>query len=340
MNLEPLRLPWALCALLFLAAPGCGRRGDAERPTRTFLKLGTAPVGGTFYTIGAALAQVLSRALPQTQVTAEATAGTGENVRLLDRRRIDLAVTATPTTYHVVRGLKPWSTPIPLRAVITLHRNASVFVSHRGSGILRIPDLKGKRVAVGPAGAGFEHLIGPVLEVYGMSYASFQPIYQGQADSAELLSDGRVDAAFFSGAIPHPSLLQVATSHPVDFVRVDEDKIAELEQRYPYYFRRTLVRGTYPGQTEDLAIVDIGSGQLVTRPDADEGLIYRVARAIYEHREELAEMHPAGREITASRVAQYEGVPFHPGAIRYFREIGVWREQTFEGESSPSDPPP
>ncbi|MBI4482226.1 MAG: TAXI family TRAP transporter solute-binding subunit [Acidobacteria bacterium] len=317
----------ALCACFLCVVPGCGSQQGDRRPPSSFLKLGTAPVGGTYYVLGAGIAQVLSQALPETRVTAEATAGSGENTRLLNRRRIDLGITNTAITYHAVRGLKPWPAPIPLRAVINLHRNISLFVSQRGSGIRRVPDLKGKRVAVGPAGAGFEHLIGPILEVYGMSYESFQPVYQGQADSAELLGDGRVDAAFFSGGVPNPSVLQFASTHPVEFVRIDHDKIAELIGRYPYYFTRTIPKGTYPGQGQDLVALEIGSAQLATHPDVDEGLVYRIAKAVYEHREQLGKTHPAAREIAASHVAQYEGVLFHPGAIRYFKEIGVWRGQ-------------
>lgn len=322
-----LALVVALVALVSLAScAGSGGDGtDGETASeRRFLSIGTAPPGGAFYLVGGALADVLGGRHESWQVTAEATKGTQENIRRLVRGELDFALANAAITYFAVRGERDWEAPQTVRSVMTLAPNVAFFITPAGSGVESIQDLKGKRVAVGPAGAGFEHFVEPILEAHGVAYADFTPLNGTQLAAVDLLADGSAAAAFLGGAIPTASITQAASSQDIRFVPFDPQVRDELIARYPFFEPATVPGGTYPGIEEDYPCLNVGSMHLITGTDVDEELVYEVAKTIWENRDAVIEKHPAGRAIRPEIVVKDTGTDFHPGAVRFYREIGVW----------------
>ena len=309
-------------ALLPLLAAGCGGGGDGAAPR--FLSLGTAPPGGAFFIVGGALAEVLDQA--GQRVTAEATKGSGENIRRLASGELDLALSNAAVTYFAARGEDGWGREYPVQAVMTLAPNIAVFVSPRRHEVNSIPDLAGKRVVVGVAGAGFEHFIRPILEAHGVTYSDFTPLYNTQTGAVDMLSNDSAVAAFLGGAVPTASVVQATAGMDSLLVPLDPDVRANLPERYPFYREAVIPGGTYRGQDEDYAGLDVGSMHLITRADADEATIYQVTRTLFEQRLEVAEKHPAGRAISETNAPRSTGIRFHPGAVRFYREIGIWPE--------------
>ena len=162
-----------VAALLFIGLlVGCGGEPGAEAPERRFLSLGTAPPGGAFFIVGSALGEVLQEYGPEGwQVTAEATKGTQENIRRLATGELDLALANAAISHFAVRGEGGWERAYAVRAVMTLAPNVALFVTPAGSGVESIADLAGRRVVVGPAGAGFEYFLGPILAAHGDRHA-------------------------------------------------------------------------------------------------------------------------------------------------------------------------
>jgi len=191
-----------------------------------------------------------------------------------------------------------------------------------------IGDLRGKRVVVGPAGAGFEFFVGPLLEAHGLTYDDFSPLYATQAEAVDYLADGTAAAAFLGGAIPTGSITQAASSRDIVFVPFDPEAVETLLGQYVFFARATIPPGTYRGQDEAFAGLDVGSMHLITAADTDPNLVYDVTRILYEKREQVVAKHPAGRAIRPDNVARDTGTEFHPGAIRYYREIGVWPQDS------------
>lgn len=341
---SPIRLAGAaaLAALLLLA--GCGGPGGRGEggPQRRFLSLGTAPPGGAFFVVGGALAEVLSahRAEAGWQVTAEATKGSQENIRRLDAGELDLALSNAAITYFAVRGEEGWERPQAVKAVMTLAPNVALFIAPRGGGVERIEDLAGKRVVVGPAGAGFEYFLRPILAAHGLAYEDFTPLYGTQAGAVDLLGDGAAAAAFLGGAIPTASITQATTSQEILFVPFDEAARRELVERYLFFRPAVIPAGTYRGQEEPFAGLDVGSMHLITAADEDEEQVYQVTRTLWEHRDEIAARHPAGRAIRADNVVRDTGTLFHPGAVRYYREIGIWPGDPAAGPETTEAVPP
>jgi hypothetical protein len=188
----------------------------------------------------------------------------------------------------------------------------------------RIGDLRGNRVVMGPAGAGFEYFLRPILAAHDLTYEDFSPISGTQAQAVDMLADGAAAAAFLGGAIPTSSITQAATSQDVLFLPFDPAAREELAASYPFFAPVTVPAGTYPGQEEDFPALDVGSMHLIVAADTDEELVYQVTRTLYERREQVIERHPAGRAINPGNAARDTGTPFHPGAERYYREIGIW----------------
>ncbi|MHC4521094.1 MAG: TAXI family TRAP transporter solute-binding subunit [Planctomycetota bacterium] len=307
--------------------PGGDQQGaEAGRTGRRFLSIGTAPPGGAFFVVGSAIAEVVGghSAGEGWQITAEATKGTQENLRRLDQGELEFALANAAITFFAVRGEGKWEKEYPVRAVMTLAPNVALFITPEASGIRSIADLKAKRVVVGPAGAGFEHFIGPILAAHGITYEDFSPLNDTQAGAVALLADGSADAAFLGGAVPTASITQACATRDIHFVPFVNDAMSRLTEQYDFFDQRTVPAGTYRGQTDAFDGLNVGSMILVTSVKVDEETVYRFTKTLFEHAAEVAEKHPAGKAINPGNAVRDTGTPFHPGAIRYYREKGIW----------------
>jgi len=324
-----------VCLLGFLS--GCSDKsnsGDEPQAAqgsaseRRFLSIGTAPPGGAFFVVGSAIAEVVGSHSSASgwQITAEATKGTQENVRRLDKGELEFALANAAITFFAVRGQAKWEKEYPIRSVMTLAPNVALFITPADSGIQSIADLKGKRVVVGPAGAGFEHFVGPILEAHGVTYDDFSPLYDTQTGAVALLGDGSADAAFLGGAVPTSSITQACATRDIHFIPFDQSATDRLTEQYRFFDRRIIPARTYKGQTDDFHGLNVGSMILVTSAQVDEETVYRFAKTLFEHAREVTEKHPAGKAINPENAVRDTGTPFHPGAIRYYREIGIWPE--------------
>lgn len=323
---SPLSLGLSLVLSIFALA-GCGGEADsvAEEPAKRFLSIGTAPPGGAFFVVGGALSEVLNTSGAEVwRVTAEATKGTQENIRRLSSGELDFALANAAISYFAVRGEGAWEQTHSVASVMTLAPNVAFFVAPATNGLAAISDLSGRRVVVGPAGAGFEYFLGPILAAHGVTYDDFTPLNATQAGAVDLLADGAAAAAFLGGAVPTSSITQAATSQDVVFLPFDPAARESLIETYPFFAAAVVAAGAYPGQDEDFAGLNVGSMHLIARSDTDEELVYQVTKTLYEQRAQVVERHPAGRAINPANAARDTGTPFHPGAERYYREIGIW----------------
>lgn len=311
-----------LPALTIVAASlACG-----GAPERTFINVGTAPPGGAFFVVGTALTEVLgaSSGDKNWQVTAEGTSGSQENIRRLTQGELDFALSNSAITYFAVRGGEGWDRQYPMQTVMTLAPNVALFITKADSGIKTIADLKGKRVVIGPAGAGFEYFVKPILEAHGVRYEDFTALNASQSAAVDMLTDGSAAAIFIGGAIPTASITQAAATLDLYFVPFDEAARAKLSSDYLFFSPAVIPANTYRGQTAEFAGLDVGSMHLITAGNQDEELVYQVTKTLWEQREQVTQKHPAGRAINPKNVIRDTGTPFHAGAIRFYREIGIW----------------
>ena len=321
---------------------GSGGGGQVQAKADEVL-VGTAPVGGAFRQVGDALANVLNENSGNNNWTIQSkgTKGSKQNIRELDSGDVRLAMANSAITYHAINGAVDWDKEYEIRTVLTLAKNVGLFVSKEDSGIQAIADLKGKRVAVGPAGAGFEMFLKPVLAEHGVTYGDFTPENQIYSDSVGALADGNIDSAFMGGAIPLPALTQACSTQSIRFISYDEEtrkRLIDDNEKYPFLQDAMIPaknddgKPTYGGMTADFPAIDVGTTHLITTIDEDEELIYQVTKTLWEHREEVGKQHAGtGAAISEQNAARFTGTPFHEGAIRFYKEIGIWKGG---GESS------
>lgn len=335
IRLSPLLVTCLICVLSI--GFGCDNASKQQKtasetqnaaPKRRFISIGTAPVGGAFFPVGTAIAEVVGGNTPEQNwaVTAEATKGTQENIRRLTSGDLEFALANAAISYFAVRGEGAWEKQHNIRAVMTLAPNVGLFITPQSSGIETFADLKGKRVVVGPAGAGFTYFLQPILAAHGITYEDFTPINSTYMGAVDLLADGSAAAAFMGGAIPTPAVIRAAAAQELFFIPFDEMAKAALFKDYPFFHAITVPADTYSGQDAPFATMNVGSMHLITSEDADEAMVYAFTKTLYTNGAEVVKRHGAGKAINAKNVVKDTGTPFHPGAMRFYRESGIWPE--------------
>ncbi len=325
--------------LAALLCSGCGGSNDSGGGggERKFLTIGTAPVGGAFATVGSALSEVLNdhKGNNNWRCSPEGTKGSRDNIIRLDKHELDFALSNASITYFAVRGESGWDKKHNVKAVMTLAPNVGVFITTKDSPIKKLADLKGQRVYVGPAGAGFEMFLGPILEAHGVSYKDFTPVNGPQSDASDLLGDGSIAAAFLGGVPPTGSIVQACSSLDIRFLPYDDQAREKLVKDYLCFKNYTLPAKTYSDQDEELHVLNVGSMHLITAGDQDEEQVYQVTKTLYENRQAMIEKHPNTGKAIEPNATIDTGTEFHPGAIRFYKEIGVWKESAAAGVESP-----
>ena len=316
---------------------GCGKTDpigkepkDDDSPVggTSFLSMGTAPIGGTFPIVGDAIAQTLNthKGDNNWKVQAKGTKGSQANIRGLQKGELQLALSNSAISYFAFRGGSSWDQKYDIRAVVTMAPNVAMFVTKADSGIKSIADLKGKRVVIGPAGAGFEMFVGPILEEHGVKMEDIDKVNAPQGPAVDMLSDGSADAAFLGGAVPAAAISQACASFETSFVPFDPEVRQRLIDKYPFFHAFTIPGNTYQGHEEPFEGLNVGSMHVITAASAGEELIYQLTKTMWENRADIAARHGAGKAINEKNAARYTGTEFHPGAIRFYKEAGIWPE--------------
>ncbi|WP_371155817.1 TAXI family TRAP transporter solute-binding subunit [Jannaschia sp. 2305UL9-9] len=281
------------------------------------LRIGTASLGGAFYPVGQAAANLVNKHAPDYTMVPVVTAGGTENPRLIGNGEVDIAIGNANTSFFASQGMPPYQDNIDIASIGTLHSSILHIVTLDGSDVTSISDLKGKRVAVGPAGGGTLNLLNDVLSVHGLSFGDITPSFLSYADGFSQLSDGAVDASIALSGFPAGAVIQTSTTTDIAFVDIGREKLDEIIDQFPYY---SIVEVPAEAYGTDGPLTVLGTKNiLITQADADEDKIYQITKAIYGNLEEFATENANARQIVASEAYDI-AVPLHPGAKRFFDE--------------------
>jgi hypothetical protein len=296
--------------------------GSTQESTR--LRLGTATPGGGFPVYGAAFIAAVQEADSGLAIEAVNTKGSTENVPMLEEKRLDIALVQGEVVHEVLSGIgRP---PANLKIVTAMYSTPGMFVVRADSPYRTIADLRGNSVAFGAAGSGLVILARYVLDGVGLDQnKDFQAIYLERAgDGPAMVMDGRA-AALWGGGSGWPGFTAVAKGEKGGrFIVPDKAEIARILAKHTFLKPLTLAAGMFPGQ--DKAIDSVGSWSFVmSRPDLDEGVAYRLAKAIHKGEATIAAKLPQAAETTARNTASAVADPamLHPGVRRYLREVGL-----------------
>jgi TRAP transporter TAXI family solute receptor len=305
----------ALIAATMVVVPASGYAKD-------FLSIGSCPVGCTAYTWSAGIADVINKNVEGIEATAEETKGYVANIKLMQDGEIEASMATSLSSYEAWAATGPYagSEPGKILSWMSIAPVAMHVIALEGGPINTIADLKGKRVGMGQPG-GVSMLDANVL--MGMvAGEDFEPFRVRLGDMVDMLSDGNIDAALWNGSFPLPPVIKLSAQRDLKLVPISDEFYGNLNAKYPPYFRLSIPGGTYEDVAGDTPTFGLANG-LVISADVSEERVYDMTEAIFENLESLAGVHPALGRVSKDTVLNGFGAPLHPGALRYYREIGV-----------------
>jgi len=302
-------------ALLVLFAVSAGAQA------KIFVNIGTGGTAGTYYPLGGAMAELISKAYPYINATAVSTGASVANVNKLVEGEFQLVMVQNDVTYYAYKGIEMFkdSPKSNLRGVGTLYAETIQIVTVASSKVKSLNDLRGKRIAVGAAGSGTEVNCRQILEALGLSYDDVRPQYLNFAEAANGLRDGNVDVAVVTAGVPTAAIRDVASQKDVVILPVSNELAAKLIAKYPFYTKFQIPRDTYPKQTAPVQTLAV-KAMLLVDASADEQLVYDMTKAIFTGTDKLAMAHAQGANIRKASAQDGMPIPLHPGAARFFEE--------------------
>ena len=307
-----------LCAVLCLACV------SAFAETK-YITIGTAGTAGALYPMGIAMAQTITDHVEGISATGEATAASIQNLRDLHEGNSELGISQSEVAFYAYNGQMDYegNAFTDIRALYsTIYNYLQVFVA-ADSDIQSIADLKGRTVSMGSAGSGGEMAARALLSAYGLDYTTVNAQFMGESDGASALKDGKIDAMIATHPLASAALTELTTSMKVRMIEIPEgDKFYEV---YPLYTPYSVPAGTY--KDIDVDVVTPRS-RIIMCTSINSGLtddeIYEIVKAVWENRDEWAGSAKAVQtQVVIEHVLEEIAIPLHPGAIRYFEELGI-----------------
>ena len=292
---------------------------------RTQLFIGTAGKGGVFYPLGTAMADIISKYGADLDAMAPQTSGTAENMKLLQEGKIELALAQSDMAWAATQGrLAGVPKRVAVRNLLGAHAKYLHLVTLADRGIAEVRDLRGRRLSVGIAGSETELKTLRVLEAHGVSpYDLAVRAQLDEREAARRLLDGTIDAFALDDAAPSLVVRELATRRARLRLLPTGDAVAKITERHgPFYFVGSIPKGTYAGIDHDVPAA-AAETLFVAHEVMAEELAYEITKVLLERSQELASARGVAREITPVTAVRGSSVPFHPGALRYYREAGI-----------------
>lgn len=305
-----------LCAVLLLFA-------QFATAQKIDLKMMTGPMGGSWYPLGGAIADAVQKEMPNVTI-AVAPGGGIANVEGIEFGKCDIGFSNSSSGVDAIYGRPPFKQKIQnMRQLANLYPQYFQMVVLEDSGIKSVADMKGKRISPGPKGHTGEFAAQQVLQVYGLSYKDMSKVHHvGYNDTVALMKDGHCDAWLLTTTIPASSIMDLASARKIRLLPLPEDKIQAMQKLNAGYIRRTVPKGTYPGVDYDVPGIGWFT-HLVVSAKLPDDLVYNITKILVKNLDRFGQVVKDMKGATAKDLAMDIGIPFHPGALKYYKEIGA-----------------
>lgn len=326
----------AMFAGLLLAGAATGAGASEEI---VFFRIGTGGVGGTYYPVGGLIAQAISNppgsrpcekggscGVPGLVAVAQSAHGSVANIEAVASGAMDSAFAQSDVTYWAFTGTGIYlaSGKVEgIRAIAALYPESIHLVARKGLGIHSVLDLVGLRVSLDEEGSGTLVDARLILSAFGMTEADLQAQYLKPVPAIEKIKAGELDAFFFVAGYPAKAIAELAEAAGAELVPIEGPEVDHLIEKYGFFTRQTIPAGTYRG-VNAVRTLSVGA-QWIVGAEADADLVYAITKALWHHstREFLRSGHPQGAAITLESALDGIAIPLHPGAERYYREVGM-----------------
>lgn len=319
-----------LFAILTLALAGCSKSSTSEssgdtnsnatKETEHRLLLGTSSQGGTYYVWGGGWADIIGKNVPGTDVAVEVTGGPNANIQLIESGEMDLGFVTAWLAGEAYTGTG-WADKkyTKIRSIFPMYASVMHMYSLKDSGITSINDFAGKNISTGAPGSTSAVAGEGLLDVLGVKPSRVSGIPTNTA--VDGLRDGTIDAGFAVTGVPGPFMLDLETTHEVQHIGLTEEEMKKALEKYPYWSEAIIPNGTYKHQEEDILLPGFWNFAIASS-DLSEDLVYNLVKTTFEKHQDLLAVDPSAKETIVENF-KYSTIPYHPGAVKYYQEIGI-----------------
>jgi TRAP transporter TAXI family solute receptor len=270
---------------------------------------------------------VISANVPNTHATAEVTPGAVDNVKMLQNDSVDFAFTKSDIAAEGIKGIGPFvaTGKVPVRVIAVLYPDIAHVVVVPG--IDKLEDMKGKRISTSAPGSGHEMVAGKLLEAAGIDAAKdLKRERISLSESANAFKDRKIDGFFFATGLPAASMLDINATAGLSYQIMDVQSYlpAIAKKHGRIYSEAVIPKGTYSKIDHDVKTIGVPV-IFVTTEKMDEKLVYAITKTLFEKKADIVAVHKQANNITLKNATNLADIPFHPGAIRYYKEQGAMK---------------
>jgi hypothetical protein len=313
----------------FFVLLGMSVNTEAETQWPKYISLSSS--AGTQWTVAVGMSAQIQKYTGVGSSALGPTSGTETNLRNLKAKKAELALNSNPAITEAWTGTGPFKEDGPQKWLRTISRTWVTnfyIIASKKSGIKIFEDLKGKRWGDLYVGSSMTvSLLKGLKKIHHMTENDYKSLPASDyAGFVAMLKEGRADAVSFFGGIPSPQALDLNSSMEITFISLSKEAQARLPEEAPGYSPGIIPANSYKGQDKDVAVAQTLM-TFMTSQSIDNEVIYGICKALFDHPEELEPIHPNFKEFARKPISKYVTVPYHEGAIKYYKEKGLWNEE-------------
>ena len=292
---------------------------------RTDVLFGGASIVGVYYQVALQISNLMNRHMGDDyNFIGRPTGGSVFNINGILRETFDFGVAQSDRNFQAFNGVADWegNAVTNLRSVFSMHPETVMLVTRKDTGIKKVDDIKGKRINIGNPGSGQRFNAEEVLRVHGIDPGKdirAESLQQHEASRA--LVDRKIDAFFYTVGNPSAAIEEPAQSVDIVMVPLDHPDIKKLAEEKPYYVFTKIPAGTYRGVDYDVPTYAV-TATVITHENVPEQIVYDMVKTVFENLEQLKKSHSAFRYLEPKQMLEGLSAPFHPGALKYYKEKG------------------
>ncbi|WP_208585735.1 TAXI family TRAP transporter solute-binding subunit [Gracilibacillus suaedae] len=280
----------------------------------------TGGEAGVYFPLGVAMAEIIDEHVDGVSATGITSGASVVNANEVSGSQAQLALIQNDIAYYAQEGSHMFEEVVDgFSGIFTIYPETIQIVTLADSGIETVEDLEGKRVAVGDVGSGTEANASQILAAHDLTFEDLSAEWMGFGDASTNLQDGNIDAAFVTAGTPTGSIQELAASADIRIVSINEEKIEQITEEYPYYTKVELDENTY--ENFDATATTIApQAMLIASDELPDDQVYEMVKAIFENIDAMENAHERGKDLTIDSALDGMSIDLHPGAQRYFDE--------------------
>lgn len=319
--------PAAPAASSSAAAPVPSAAASSDQTVKS-VYIGTGPTGGTAEIVGAATIEILKKAIPGIEFSSAPSTGTNVNIPLIESGEADIGLVDATAISAALAGTSPYNQKYEnFYGLMSLYNFSAQLWLNKGIGVEKFSDLKSKKVCFGVPGSPPYEMYTELASLAGFDEAAsnaaggkFVPLAWSEATAQ--LQDGNIDALFWFTSYPHPAIESISMGHSYDLMQIEKELLDGFKKTRNAFIDVTLPAGTYTWQENDVETIG-ASVCYVIRKDMPDDVVYNITKALYENMETFRMTHSGMKGMSADNIGKGMVVQIHPGAAKFYDEVGV-----------------